>query len=298
MDYKSLHYMLVLQEEGLLSLAARRLGISQSSLSLFLLRLEQQYQTPLYDRKKHCMTEAGRIYCEGAGKVLLLHDKALEDIRTLSEHPSFSLGFPVCMNESLAPLTAALIRESALCDPLVSLRISFFPEQRLREMLQQNEFDLIYSYFPRSGIDTLNRQSLLKEPLLLAVPQDCPYREPGEIFRSLSYIAMFPGTTLRSACDAYFYMHHLSPFAKLESGSYGFTRAMMDTGGYATLLPAGAARFFSGFRLCPAEPALEITSGFYLPKDPQDSPYSAFLRVTLKRLLLLHFTEETAYESE
>lgn len=52
MDYKSLHYMLVLQEEGLLSLAARRLGISQSSLSLFLLRLEQQYQTPLYDRKK------------------------------------------------------------------------------------------------------------------------------------------------------------------------------------------------------------------------------------------------------
>lgn len=216
MDYKSLHYMLVLQEEGLLSLAARRLGISQSSLSLFLLRLEQQYQTPLYDRKKHCMTEAGRIYCEGAGKVLLLHDKALEDIRTLSEHPSFSLGFPVCMNESLAPLTAALIRESALCDPLVSLRISFFPEQRLREMLQQNEFDLIYSYFPRSGIDTLNRQSLLKEPLLLGCSPGLPLQGTrGDFPQPLLYCHVsrnHPPVCLRRL------FLHASPFPVCKAG--------------------------------------------------------------------------------
>ena len=69
-QYKSLHYMLALQDNDCLASAAKQLQISQSSLSLYLARLEASFGTPLYDRKSHSLTDAGRIYCDGARKIL------------------------------------------------------------------------------------------------------------------------------------------------------------------------------------------------------------------------------------
>lgn len=304
MDFKSLNYMLVLQEEGLLSLAAKRLGISQSSLSLYLLRLEERYETPFYDRKKHCMTEAGQLYCEGAKKILLLHKKAVEDVRAHAEHPSFSLGINLCMNETASPLITALMEHSSFHYPQVALQVAFLPEQTLRDQLQQTELDLVFSYFPRSGLDTLNRRILLKESMLLVTPPDFPYSGPENVFQSLAYIAMFKGSILRSACDAFFYMHHLSPFAQLESSSYAFTKAMMASGRYAAIIPAGAAAYFSSFALHPIRPSLQVASGFYLPKDPPNSAYFFYLMETLKQQLYetclqnphIHIQQEEPYE--
>lgn len=306
MDYKPLNYMLVLQEEGLLAPAAKRLGISQSSLSLYLLRLEERYETPLYDRRKHCMTEAGRIYCEGAKKILLLHQQAVEDIQVLSEHPSFSIGVDICMNETTASLISHLLEQSARQFPQLDLQVSFLTEQTLRDQLQQKELDLAYSYFPRSGIDGLDRQMILQESLLLVAPPGFPYTGPESVFQSLAYIGMFKGTILRSACDAFFYMRRLSPFAQLESSSYAFTKAMIASGHYTAIIPAGAAWQFPEFDLYALDPSLQVASGFYLPKDFSSSTYASGLMDTLRQQLhriyqknsYIHFVQEESYESK
>lgn len=308
MDYKSLRYMLALEEEKLLAQAARRLGISQSSLSLYLLRLEENYGTPLYDRSRHCMTKAGAFYCEGARKILQLHTQALDDMKALSEHPSFSFGLEMGINEMLPSLVSSLLEWSAQAYPQVSLLISVFSEQTLLEMFHQEKLDLIYSYFPRNGIGHLNRKECMEESFLMAAPHNLPLsaQDPYAAFSSLPYIAMWKNSNIRSCCDAILYQHSLSPLIQVESSSYGFSNSMMSSGNYITVIPAGAAWQFSRFALYPLEPHLRVASGFYLSSNRLETSYSSHFQHTIWKFLqdaychtsYLSFSTEAPYEPE
>lgn len=63
-------YLTALIAEGSFSKAAQRLGISQPSLSQFLVRLETEAQTELVDRsaKPLKLTAAGALFCVRSSK--------------------------------------------------------------------------------------------------------------------------------------------------------------------------------------------------------------------------------------
>ena len=68
MDVKYLNYILAIANRHNMTKAAEDLFVSQSSLSQYLSRLEQELGTPLFVRSKNelSLTPAGTLYVEAA----------------------------------------------------------------------------------------------------------------------------------------------------------------------------------------------------------------------------------------
>lgn len=87
MTFQTLDYIIAIAEERSISRAADRLLISQPALSRQLKRLEDQLDAKLFVREHNEMrlTDAGKIYVNGARSIQNIHEHALEDIHKLSQ---------------------------------------------------------------------------------------------------------------------------------------------------------------------------------------------------------------------
>ncbi|MEN6314888.1 MAG: LysR family transcriptional regulator, partial [Clostridiaceae bacterium] len=82
MDFRQLHYMLKVAEEKSFSKAAKKLYISQPSLSQYISNVEQQLGVRLFDRTTNplTLTYAGELYEETAKNILYLKDQLLSQM--------------------------------------------------------------------------------------------------------------------------------------------------------------------------------------------------------------------------
>lgn len=98
MDLTEIVYFLAIAESKSLLRAAEALYISQSALSQFLTKLERRIGTPLFLREKNSkrlrLTEAGKLYYDGAKQISAIQQRTLEDIEKLcaQEHLTIRLG--------------------------------------------------------------------------------------------------------------------------------------------------------------------------------------------------------------
>ena len=68
MEHREMEYVIVIAQEKNLSKAAERLFISQPALSRFLVKLEQELGTPLFERKnRQYIPHDGRRIVSGHG---------------------------------------------------------------------------------------------------------------------------------------------------------------------------------------------------------------------------------------
>ena len=89
MNTKQLEYILAIAEEKNLSRAAERLYITQSALSQQLSKLKKEGLPPLFvfKGKEMHLTDAGKIYVNGARVILKLEQDAAEALQNLPENP-------------------------------------------------------------------------------------------------------------------------------------------------------------------------------------------------------------------
>ena len=87
MDVKYLNYILAIANRHNMTKAAEDLFVSQSSLSQYLSRLEQELGTPLFIRSKGelSLTSAGVLYVEAAQKVVKIQKDLYQNIAALSQ---------------------------------------------------------------------------------------------------------------------------------------------------------------------------------------------------------------------
>lgn len=83
MNTKPLKYIVVIAEEQNLTKAAKRLFISQSTLSLYLRKLEADLGLSLFERSKNrlVITPAGRLYAETARTLLELETELYKELQ-------------------------------------------------------------------------------------------------------------------------------------------------------------------------------------------------------------------------
>ena len=76
MDFKQLTYIITIAEEHNLTKAAERLFVSQSTLSLYLNKLERELGVALFTRNKNrlTITPEGEEYVKTARKILELRN--------------------------------------------------------------------------------------------------------------------------------------------------------------------------------------------------------------------------------
>lgn len=85
MDVKYLTYIITIAQEQNMTKAAEKLFVSQSSLSYYLSKLEQDLGTPLFFRTKNKLlpTPAGQLYLDAAYEVIEIKERLYQNISNL-----------------------------------------------------------------------------------------------------------------------------------------------------------------------------------------------------------------------
>ena len=146
MNFLSLEYFLIIVEEGSISAAARRLLVSQQSLSEHVKKLESEVGTPLLKRA-HAITPtpAGERFVTGAQEIIAARNSMLRDIEVMTDqaHQKFTVAVatfqpPAFLAELLAEFNARY--------PQYEVTVI---KRRPRDILHNMKgMDLYFSYLP------------------------------------------------------------------------------------------------------------------------------------------------------
>ena len=100
MNFLSMKYFLAVVEEKSISAAARKLFISQQTLSEQMKKLEEEIGTPLFKRGRTIsLTLAGESFAIGAKNMIGQYDTTMENIQdiTANRHRRISVAIPTSM---------------------------------------------------------------------------------------------------------------------------------------------------------------------------------------------------------
>lgn len=112
MTFQTLDYIIAIAEEKSISKAADRLLLSQPALSRQLKRVEESLDTKLFAREQNEMhlTDAGKIYVNGARSIQNIYERALNDIRKLSQSGRHQITFCQIFPQRFCRISASCTR--------------------------------------------------------------------------------------------------------------------------------------------------------------------------------------------
>ena len=141
LDLAVLRTLLAAVESGSFAAAARRVGRSESAVSLQLKRLEEQIGEPLFVRagRQMALTGAGVRLVEYARRLLDLNDEALSAASENSVDGTVTLGVPHDVAETWLPAVIAGFRRS---HPSVTLKVIEGRSAILQSRLADSQIDL------------------------------------------------------------------------------------------------------------------------------------------------------------
>jgi LysR family transcriptional activator of glutamate synthase operon len=235
-------HFLALAADGHVAHAAESLGVSQSTLSRSVGRLEAEMGVELFDRTK------GRLELNRYGQVLLAHAS-----RALAEFDTARSRIDALRDPSAGTVSIAYVSSfgSWLIPRLVGDYRALFPDIRfvlnggtadtVLEALRGGAADIaILSPDPRDP--EIDWQALTSERLALGVPDAHPLAartdgvEVSEL-ENLEFLALKPGAGLRGIADSYFAVHGVVPHVVLEVTELSTLRALVRAGVGVALLP-------------------------------------------------------------
>jgi DNA-binding transcriptional LysR family regulator len=171
-DLRVLEVAAVVIEEGSMSAAGVRLGMTQSAVSQAMKRAEAHIGAPLVHRDRRPLgpTEAGRALLAHMRDITLRVERAVEEMRAAAARPEredLRLGMVDTFASTVGPL---LVR--SLMDGSIALRVSAYSGlvSAHAEALMRNEIDAAITSGAMEGVDDLNRFPLFREPFLLVAP--------------------------------------------------------------------------------------------------------------------------------
>lgn len=155
---RTLAAFLVVAEEGNLTSAAVRVGLTQPALTKLIRRLERDYGASLFDRTSRGMnlTRAGAKLRERARRIEIQYRQSREEIRSMvtGSLPHFSIGAGAAYHMEIAPdLTRILSKEF----PETKLRLDFNVADLTLPRLVAGDVDLMLGAIhdrPPEGIET------------------------------------------------------------------------------------------------------------------------------------------------
>jgi DNA-binding transcriptional LysR family regulator len=115
MEHREMEYVIVIAQERNLSKAAERLFISQPALSRFLVKLENDLGTPLFERKnrQYFPTMAGELYLDTAREILRLQQQFNAELKSLiqTSRGVISMGITPGRGHTILPHVLPAFRE-------------------------------------------------------------------------------------------------------------------------------------------------------------------------------------------
>jgi DNA-binding transcriptional LysR family regulator len=146
MNFRNIQYFIAIADEHNISSAARKLYISQQSLSEQLKRMEDELGTPLFKRGKTLtLTPAGEIFYESGKKLLSEYDQLLRDIQDVTNRRKRNITLGIS-TYSQPPFLPELI--STYKKKYPEYNVSVIKRQHSDISQSMNGVDLYISYLP------------------------------------------------------------------------------------------------------------------------------------------------------
>lgn len=224
MDQRYLEYILVLAETGNMTRAAKKLYISQPTLSQFLSKQEAEIGAPLFQRSEgiYTLTPVGEFYAEYARKVLALTSALERDIKRISTTIRINIGNSA--SRSLEMLTA-ILTDYRKCYPKVELTMSDSNFHSMSHAIARDEVDIAFVTAPSLNQYKGKYMELKKEEVLFAASSLHPYcknldqshphtltsAELLEHFGTGPFILQPQGSCIRTLINSFFESQNFDP---------------------------------------------------------------------------------------
>lgn len=245
MHIENVEYIIAIAEEKSLSKAADRLLISQPALSQYLKKLEQELDTKLFYRSKNelFLTDAGRIYVNGARLVSNIYYQALEEIKTLKQNERKQIS--IMYSKAYIPAISTLIlpefqkKHPDIYVQALDGNAGIAKDYLINGLIQLGIFSTgelshsILEYIP-----------LYQDELLLAISKKHPcaqiFSETGVDFEQIKQEAVIlshPESYSRQLEEKILAENRFSPSRVYETSDFSASRHMMCDGKGIAFLP-------------------------------------------------------------
>lgn len=166
-----LNYLIMLAEEKNVTKAAKRLFITQPTLTTYITNLETNLGFKIFDRSRNpvILTTAGKIYIEKMKRILEEERMLEENLRKFElAQDKIKIGIGQIHSEMWIP---ELIEKLCNIYPSLNVTVREGQEMRIMEWLRNDEIDL---FFGHTSIDNVNFQfqEICEESLSLIIPKN------------------------------------------------------------------------------------------------------------------------------
>lgn len=225
MNPKHAQYMLTVYQEGSITNAAKKLYVSQPSLSQMIKLVESNLGAPIFNRSTDplTLTYAGEKYIEAAQKILTINANLAREIEEINdeEHGKIRLGIPVQRGMQVLPYVLPKFFQKY---PHVDVVISEHGSSAIDKLVLDGSVDLAcMTTVPKH--DELNYIIVEREELVLLASRNTelarriPSGTPISILeaRNEKFVSNKPGHSVRVLQDSLFITNNIQPKIILET---------------------------------------------------------------------------------
>ena len=177
MTLQQLEYIIAVEQHGYFVNAAEACGVTQSTLSLMIKKLEEELDVKIFNRDTHpvTVTEMGRKVIDEA-KMAVFHTKQLVEMtRSAKEQASGDLS--IAMTTTVAPvLMPGLFHFMWTKNPAIRLRVEEMITATIITKLKKAEVDMGIITFPVNDPDLLEVPLYHERFFAYVSPQDAMYQ--------------------------------------------------------------------------------------------------------------------------
>lgn len=251
-NFLNLDYFLAVAEELNITRAAKRLYISQQSLSNHISNMEKEFGVQLFNRTMPLtLTYAGRSLKTRAKQLLDLKDETYRELSDIKDFTTgqLSIGVSHTRGRFLLPAILPAYREKF---PNIELNLVEGNSQELSSALIHGEIDLMVDLLPFKA-ENVESIPICEEEILLVVPdQILDTFFPGEqveikkrleenpdilLLKDCPYLLIHKGNRVRTIADEIFEDAQLSPTILLETENIETVLALAVKGMGITFYP-------------------------------------------------------------
>ena len=240
MTLQQLEYIIAVEQHGYFVNASDACGVTQSTLSLMIKKLEEELDVKIFNRDTHpvTVTEMGRRVIDEA-KMAVYHTKQLLELtRTAKEQASGDLS--IAMTTTVAPvLMPGLFHYMRTKNPAIRLRVEEMITATIITKLKKAEVDMGIVTYPVNDPDLLEVPLYHERFFAYVSPQDAMYQvesiersqlRQSKVWTMKDGVRLFDRSKVRSDEEI--------KYDKLyEGGRVGMLIQITDENGGITIVP-------------------------------------------------------------
>ena len=225
MNEKHMQYVLTVLKEGSFTNAAKKLYVSQPSLSQIIKTAESNLGAPIFNRSTDpiTLTPAGQLYVEAARQVTTISTNLVKQVEELSneEFGKIRLGISVQRGMELLPELYPRFKKRF---PHVEIELHEQGSATMEKSVLEGEVGIaLLTTFPKHA--DLYYDLIQEEQLVLIVNRDCALAKrirpgtPIDIIEAKdeTFVSSRPGHSVRSIQDTLFITRDMKPKIDLET---------------------------------------------------------------------------------